>query len=384
MNQPESGVLLMNRAFIPADLMEDDDPTLEMELTPAQLEMLSRAANGEEPEVRSAPSGTGYGGGYIVEQAPPLIPVRPAAPQRSSLFPPGRPVAPRPAAYAPVTAPLDPKPSITASPPPQPAGAQAGGLKVEKAVAPSAPVAAVNAAAGNHAAGNHAAALPTGSAAPKPFAVVPPVVAVPPKAPAVVPTEAPAALAPTPLMVLPPKAAAAVPAETPAVVAPKSLVVVAPKAPAVVPLEAPAVAAPGRRSRASRAGIVLAILGICALSALMGYLAAPSPPESTAPPAAPVDIVPPPEERSAPPLAPATESPAPPKPVFFANPFDASEVFQFPPGTTETEARDAVADALLKRARERLNLSSDVKGPARHSGPRDAGSSVRPRVARRG
>ena len=54
------------------------------------------------------------------------------------------------------------------------------------------------------------------------------------------------------------------------------------------------------------------------------------------------------------PLAPS-EWPAPQQlaeraPVRFANPFDAEEVFEFPPGTTETQARDAVADVLLKRA----------------------------------
>lgn len=41
------------------------------------------------------------------------------------------------------------------------------------------------------------------------------------------------------------------------------------------------------------------------------------------------------------------------EPVRFANPFDAEEVFEFPPGTTETQARDAVADVLLKRALSR-------------------------------
>jgi hypothetical protein len=39
--------------------------------------------------------------------------------------------------------------------------------------------------------------------------------------------------------------------------------------------------------------------------------------------------------------------------VTFANPFDATEVFTFPAGTTEADARDAVATLLLNRARER-------------------------------
>jgi type IV secretory pathway VirB10-like protein len=41
-------------------------------------------------------------------------------------------------------------------------------------------------------------------------------------------------------------------------------------------------------------------------------------------------------------------------PVKFVNPFDASEIFEFPAGTSQTGARDAVAEALLKRARDRL------------------------------
>jgi len=40
-------------------------------------------------------------------------------------------------------------------------------------------------------------------------------------------------------------------------------------------------------------------------------------------------------------------------PTLFANPFDASEVFEFPPGTTEDAARESVAETLLQRARER-------------------------------
>ena len=50
----------------------------------------------------------------------------------------------------------------------------------------------------------------------------------------------------------------------------------------------------------------------------------------------------------------ATEALTPPRPaVKFRNPFDASEVFEFPPGTTRMEARHAVRETLLQRARER-------------------------------
>jgi hypothetical protein len=42
-----------------------------------------------------------------------------------------------------------------------------------------------------------------------------------------------------------------------------------------------------------------------------------------------------------------------PMPVRFANPFDATEVFEFPPGTTPQYAREAVAEFLIDRARNR-------------------------------
>lgn len=41
------------------------------------------------------------------------------------------------------------------------------------------------------------------------------------------------------------------------------------------------------------------------------------------------------------------------KPVLFANPFDKNEVFEFPAGTSEAQARDAVAELLMERAMER-------------------------------
>jgi hypothetical protein len=57
-------------------------------------------------------------------------------------------------------------------------------------------------------------------------------------------------------------------------------------------------------------------------------------------------------------LAPQSELPASAlesegKPVLFANPFDANEVFEFPAGTSEAEARDAVAEILMERAMQR-------------------------------
>lgn len=52
-------------------------------------------------------------------------------------------------------------------------------------------------------------------------------------------------------------------------------------------------------------------------------------------------------------LEPADGAPAAGAPVRFANPFDANEVFEFAPGTTDDEAREEVAQILVKRAMER-------------------------------
>jgi hypothetical protein len=51
--------------------------------------------------------------------------------------------------------------------------------------------------------------------------------------------------------------------------------------------------------------------------------------------------------------------------VRFANPFDAAEVFEFPPGTSEIDARNAVADLLLQRARDRHESWSKMQGRPR-------------------
>jgi len=45
-------------------------------------------------------------------------------------------------------------------------------------------------------------------------------------------------------------------------------------------------------------------------------------------------------------------------PVRFNNPFDASEVFEFPPGTSDDQARQSVAAVLLQRARDRLGTDA--------------------------
>ncbi len=52
----------------------------------------------------------------------------------------------------------------------------------------------------------------------------------------------------------------------------------------------------------------------------------------------------------------------PPKPVVLVNPFDATEKFTFPPGTSKADARDQMAAMLLQRATERrAHLPRDRK-----------------------
>lgn len=41
------------------------------------------------------------------------------------------------------------------------------------------------------------------------------------------------------------------------------------------------------------------------------------------------------------------------EPLRMANPFDASEIFEFPAGTSEADAREAVAGFLIERAARR-------------------------------
>lgn len=53
------------------------------------------------------------------------------------------------------------------------------------------------------------------------------------------------------------------------------------------------------------------------------------------------------------PVVQATEVTPPPEPVVLANPFDKTEKFTFPPGTSKAEAREQMAEMLLQRAVER-------------------------------
>jgi hypothetical protein len=62
-------------------------------------------------------------------------------------------------------------------------------------------------------------------------------------------------------------------------------------------------------------------------------------------------------------LRPAPSLPAAPT-VKLVNPFDPSEIFEFPPGTSDAEAHDSAAALLLERARQRLASGAAERGHA--------------------
>ena len=59
----------------------------------------------------------------------------------------------------------------------------------------------------------------------------------------------------------------------------------------------------------------------------------------------------------------STQSASLDEPLRVANPFDASEVFEFPAGTSEADAQEAIAGFLIERASRR-----GVTRAARHDG----------------
>ena len=119
----------------------------------------------------------------------------------------------------------------------------------------------------------------------------------------------------------------------------------------------PPVVEPRARGVASLAcALLILVLAIGA-----GYRYGISAPSAKPPPLAPIRqalATPAPEPKVAPPT-PAAE------PVRFRNPFDKHEVFEFPPGTTQQQARDAVADVLLQRAMERQTANDAQRSKRR-------------------
>jgi hypothetical protein len=86
------------------------------------------------------------------------------------------------------------------------------------------------------------------------------------------------------------------------------------------------------------------VIGAMLVSSSLYLSWTPSPPVNIVASVPPPIVAPEPQPR---PVLPAGE------PVRFVNPFDRTEVFEFPPGTSKTDARDAVASLLMQRAHER-------------------------------
>jgi hypothetical protein len=105
--------------------------------------------------------------------------------------------------------------------------------------------------------------------------------------------------------------------------------------------------------------IVLQIAMVTVASGAIAYVA--TNPQQLARTAA--EVVSPTHDPAAPKAAPAM--PIETQPVTFTNPFDRSEIFEFPSGTSETEARQSVAEVLMQRARERKDVWFRAKRPVR-------------------
>jgi hypothetical protein len=105
-----------------------------------------------------------------------------------------------------------------------------------------------------------------------------------------------------------------------------------------------------RTSRAKMLGASLMVLCLVGLAGVITVSALRKPEKQAAalpPPPPAVVAVPAPA-----PVVPAAEA-SPPEPVVLTNPFDKTEKFTFPPGTSKADAREQMANLLLQRAMER-------------------------------
>ena len=102
---------------------------------------------------------------------------------------------------------------------------------------------------------------------------------------------------------------------------------------------------------ASRASKLRAPLAVLSSLALVGVIAAAALRDSDKRAALPPPVVVPVSEPP-PPVQTAEVAPAP-APVVLVNPFDKTEKFTFPPGTSKADARDQMAAMLLQRAVDR-------------------------------
>jgi hypothetical protein len=81
-----------------------------------------------------------------------------------------------------------------------------------------------------------------------------------------------------------------------------------------------------------------------------------------------VKVTPPAASEPALPAVPATP---PEPPVRVRNPFDATEVFVFPAGTTKAEARQKISEVLLQRAVDRRSQAQDGRRARRRRAQED-------------
>jgi hypothetical protein len=103
------------------------------------------------------------------------------------------------------------------------------------------------------------------------------------------------------------------------------------------------------------AALVLGITAASSWHALVGQPTAPAPAVAIAVPLAPAPT--------------ANEQPRGPA-VQVTNPFDATEVFEFPAGTTASDARNVIAELLLQRGGERRRQGLDLRRASnRHQPP---------------
>jgi hypothetical protein len=188
----------------------------------------------------------------------------------------------------------------------------------------------------------------------------------PEPAPAVRRVTAPAVAAavPAPIVITVVPSPSAAPAALPERTPPK-LKIVSP-APAASAPTAPARKGGPRATVGLR--IAAALVAVAAVIALLFWPRGRTPEAVTTPTPTPAVSAPllKPLPESAPPADSEVElppSPVQPPPMRFANPFDSSEIFEFPAGTSYVDARDQVAQQLLARARERGALrSSPTRG----------------------
>ena len=370
-----------------------DEDTIEIVLSPEDMQLLSRAADEALAEAKAtremaatlvaslgpteANATTPWPPAAISAAA--ITPtVAPAAadsasataarPTAKTASPPKASVAAKPAGAA--TLPTVNPPALTsASVAAKPAGAAAAPPTAKPSVTTGTPAAAnlTNAAAAPSTAKLSATtAAPAATKAPIPMAARQ---ANKPSAVAPVPAAATPATA-TVIPVLsaadPSNVTAAPPPKTPAKTKER-----------VLPARRPAIAGASLRQAIARLPLgVMGIVGVAAVTAVAIASIAhhsrheaalvPEQASTTAPPTPELASTNPATETATAPDPGAVTDAAQPKPVRVKNPFDHSEVFEFPPGTSLKEARQSMAQILMQRAHDRGVPTFHAARPDRH------------------